>query len=223
MRCTVKNPRREHLEGYVNELLFEYWPATMKKLGLDIEAYDYPQIQFCKGDSHFDPHKDNSICLNYKIVRKAYHEKDFELQGMKIDYEEMLLEDIVHETVHYVQENFYSVHESGYNCTIEGMATAISLKVLIDGKKYKIPAAKIADMHKKVGAKYKKCFDIPKKYEKHIRKIIKSDMKPKSLKEYAAGFIYICKYYPTSNEHLLELLITPFEDEECFEEFKILN
>lgn len=215
----VKHPKREDLLKHTYKMLYTYWPEIMKKLGLYIDAFAIPKIKFCKGNSHVDPEFVDMINLNYNLVLKSYKNHYKEFQGLKVPYRSLCLEDIIHESVHYIQTNFYDISKDEPNCSTEGVATIVAFDILLKDGQYNNPVTKIADMFYKVKKEYNDCFKLPSKYNKHIEEVLQDkSYKPKSFKEYAAGFVYICKYYLPTKGNFLELLIEPFSKEECYKD-----
>lgn len=213
----MKQPKRKDILKHTIIELDTYWSQIMKKLGLDVDAFEYPIINFCKKTPHTKSEFEDIIYLNWNVSLKSYKNCYEEFQGMQTSYESLCLESIIHETVHYIQNKFYDIYQNEFVCSTEGLATIISLNLLSESGKYEIPATQIADMFHKMNKEYDNYFKLPEKYNQHIDKILQDkNYKPQIAKEYAAGFVFICEYFNPVKGNFLELLINPFSDEECY-------
>lgn len=206
-----KRAKKEELLSYAYEFLDANWASVTKKLGLLEDAFDKPVIELTKKDSEFK--EPEYLKINYNTVLKAYQGKEKALQGLKLKWKDFLKDDVMHECVHYLQSQFYDICADRYDYVTEGLAALLTVEIHLDNKNYEFAAAAIADYFIESGKEYKDYFGLPKKYNKHIKKVIrKGTYKPvKRIPYYHKGFMHICKNYGRA-DHYIDLLVSPFEN-----------
>lgn len=209
----AKRPKKGELLEYAYFILYDNWPKICKKLGIDKDALTKPTIDFTSRVSEYDSSKPEFIKLEYKIVLDAYKKKVDNTLGLKVKCEELLKEDIIHECVHYVQDGFYDIEHLDYTYAREGLAALVAIDIQLNDKEYNIATSSIAEFFIETKKRYKDYFGLPKKYNEHIKKILKKGKhKPlnRSL-DYAKGIFYICEDLKRCDNYL-HMLIEPFKN-----------
>lgn len=211
-----KRVKRDDLLDYAYFVLYDNWPKINKKLGLDIEAFLAPTIKFIKGTSEYSSVTPDFININYITALDAYKKKNVLMQGLEVKCEDLLKDDVIHECVHYIQNEFYNLDDDDCNYATEGLASLVTVEIHLINEDYKIAAASIADYFIETKRKYKDYFGLPKEYNKHIEKIIKDGTyKPVNRDlAYAKGFMHICDYLGRPSKNYLHILIEPFKNSE---------
>lgn len=208
-----KKVKRADLLEYAYYVLHENWPKVNKKLGLDVDAFQMPTIKFTKEDSEFNSGNAEFISINYKTALQGYKKKRIFLQNLEIKCEKVFEEDIVHECIHYIQNEFYDLDLDCYDYVTEGLASLVTVEVQLDNNYYELASTSIADHFIESKRNYKDYFNLPEKYNKHIEDIIKDEFyKPVTRNQsYSKGFMHICADIGRSDNYL-HILINPFKN-----------
>jgi len=211
-----KKPKRSDFLGYAYPFLDLNWPIITKKLGLRTDTFEKPIIRLTTKDSKFEAPV--TLKINYDTVLKAYHGKEGSIQGLKIKHEDMLKDDIIHECIHYLQDQFYDVFKDCYSYITEGLASLIPIEIHLKNKDYGIAVTSIADYFIETGEEYRDYFGLSKEHNQHIEKVIKEGIYKPIKREpcYSKGFMFICKTFKTNKQpnHYIELLIDPLENDD---------
>lgn len=209
----AKRSEKEDFLFYAYDIMYKNWPGITRKLGLRKDAFPKPDVKLIK--KNYSECDGDIIKLNYQDMLNSYKHDKMVIQGLKVDCEDIFKDDVIHESVHYIQNKFYDIEDNRYSCAAEGLACMVSIELLLEERSYNFVATEIAYHFAKTKKEYKDYFGLPKEYNKHIEDFIKKDYHKRSKKEspYAKGFTFICETYGRCDNYL-ELLINPFEDSE---------
>lgn len=209
----AKNLKEGDFLFYSYDILCKSWPGITKKLGLHEDAFPKPEVKLIKRT--YSECDGDTIKLSYYDMLGSYAHEKVVRQGLEVKCEDIFKDDIIHESVHYLQDKFYNIGDSHYGYTTEGLACMVGIDLLMEEKAYNFIATEIAYYFAKTRKEYKDYFGLPKEYNKHIEDFIKKDYYKRSKKKspYAKGFTFICETYGRCDNYL-ELLIDPFYDAE---------
>lgn len=209
----AKRSKKGDFLDYAYFVLYDNWPKVSKKLGIDKDAISTPNIKLVKGDSEYSDSDPELISINYQTTLNAYKKKNKVIQGLEIKCEDILKDDIIHECVHYIQDEFYNIHSPQYSYATEGLASLVTVEIQLEDENYEVAATAIAEYFIEMKRRYKDYFGLPEKYNKHIEEVIKCGiyMPTKRDLDYAKGFMHICENTGLFSNYL-HLLIEPFEN-----------
>ncbi len=208
----AKQPTKKELLMHAYNILHKNWPKITKKLGLREDSFLKPDIKFTSKCPEYD---EGLLKISYPNTLKSCKDKKSKKNGLEIKYKDILEDEIIHECIHYIQDQFYDVEDTNYSYASEGLASLVSIQILLENKSYNLPTTEITDYFIEAKKEYKNYFHLPKKYDKHIEDIIKegSYKPPKRDLTYAKGLTHICENYKKMKNYL-DLLIQPFENSE---------
>jgi len=140
---------------------------------LDVSGIDMPDIELTDDLSSFystdeDPF---SIFIRRKHIRDSIENKIVQEGIFQISAESALIDDIVHEPIHYIQNHYYDHGAYSYETVSEGVAMAASDEILYATKYPELRTfvvRSITNYFLALNTKYQPLFKLTKKDEKRV-------------------------------------------------------